>query len=172
MSYSIAEQLNILKNPDRPNAKVYIDCIFTDFIELSGDRLFGDDPSIIGGVVFIDRNPVSIIAQLRGRNIEEHVKYNFSMTHPEGFRKSLRLMKQAEKFYRPIICFVDTIGAFPGKHAEECGQAAAIANNLMEMMCLEVLYNRVFPTARYACSRRQCIPACSRAVRGAARKFL
>lgn len=138
MVYSISKQLNILKHTDRPHAKMYIDHIFADFVELSGDRLFGDDPSIIGGVAFLDDIPVTLIGQLRGRNIEEQVKFNFSMPYPEGFRKSLRLMKQAEKFHRPIICFVDTIGAYPGKQAEERGQAIAIANNLMEMMCLRV----------------------------------
>ena len=138
MSYSMSEKLNILKYTNRPNAKSYIDLIFTDFIELSGDRLFGEDSSIIGGVAFLNNLPVTVIGQLRGNNIDEQVKYNFSMTHPEGFRKALRLMKQAEKFHRPIICFVDTIGAYPGKQAEESGQAAAIANNLMEMMYLKV----------------------------------
>ncbi len=96
MDYSIAEKLNILKHTSRPNAKSYIDLIFTDFIELSGDRLYGDDPSIIGGIGFIDNIPFTVIGQLRGRNIEEHVKFSFSVTHPEGFRKSLRLIKQAE----------------------------------------------------------------------------
>lgn len=138
MNYSISEKLNILKHTSRPNARAYIDLIFTDFIELSGDRLYGDDPSIIGGIGFIDNIPFTVIGQLRGSNIEEQIKFNFSMTHPEGFRKSLRLMKQAEKFQRPVICFIDTIGAYPGKQAEERGQAYAIANNLMEMMTLKV----------------------------------
>ena len=138
MNYSISEQLSILKNQNRPNAKMYIDSIFTDFIELNGDRLFGDDSSIIGGVALLGNAPVTVIGQLRGRNIEEQVEFNFSMTHPEGFRKSLRLMKQAEKFHRPVICFVDTIGAYPGRQAEERGQASAIANNLMEMICLKI----------------------------------
>lgn len=138
MDYSISENLNILKQTNRPNAKSYIDLIFTDFIELSGDRLFGDDPSIASGIALLDDSPVTIVGQLRGSNIEEQIKFNFSMTHPEGFRKSLRLIKQAEKFHRPVICFVDTIGAYPGKQAEERGQAVAIANNLMEMICLKV----------------------------------
>lgn len=138
MDHSVSTQMNILKNQDRPNSAVYIDCIFTDFIELSGDRLFGDDPSIIGGLALLDGLPVTVIGQLRGQNFEEQIKFNYSMTHPEGFRKSLRLMKQAEKFKRPIICFIDTIGAYPGKQAEERGQAYAIANNLMEMMTLKV----------------------------------
>ena len=138
MDYSISENLDILKRTNRPNAKSYIDLIFTDFVELSGDRLFGDDPSIVSGIALLDDSPVTIVGQLRGSNIEEQIKFNFSMTHPEGFRKSLRLMKQAAKFHRPVICFVDTIGAYPGKQAEERGQAVAIANNLMEMMCLKV----------------------------------
>lgn len=138
MNYLAIEQSNILNHTDRPNAKVYIENIFTDFVELSGDRLYGDDRSIIGGIALLDDISVTIIGQLRGRNIDEQVKYNFSMPHPEGFRKTLRLMKQAEKFHRPIICFVDTIGAYPGKQAEERGQASAIANNLMEMMFLKV----------------------------------
>lgn len=138
MSSSITNQLNVLKHSNRPNAREYINYIFTDFVELSGDRLFGDDPSIVSGIALLDDSPVTIVAQLRGSNLEEQIKFNFSMTHPEGFRKSLRLMKQAEKFHRPVICFVDTIGAYPGKQAEERGQAAAIANNLMEMMCLKV----------------------------------
>lgn len=138
MGYSILEHLNILKHTNRPNSKLYIDLIFTDFIELGGDRLFGDDSSIVGGIAFLNNIPVTVIGQLRGNNIDEQVKFNFSMAHPEGFRKALRLMKQAEKFYRPVICFIDTIGAYPGKQAEERGQAAAIANNLMEMMYLRV----------------------------------
>lgn len=138
MEQSILKQMNILKNKDRPNAVFYIAYIFNDFIEISGDRLFGDDPSILSGIGFLNEMPVTVIGQLRGNNVAEQIKYNFSMSHPEGFRKSLRLMKQAEKFNRPIICFVDTIGAYPGKQAEERGQASAIANNLMEMMFLKV----------------------------------
>ena len=130
--------MSILKNNSRPNLAAYIICIFTDFIEMSGDRLFGDDPSIISGIAFLNDYPVTVIGQLRGQSAVEQMECNFSMTHPEGFRKSLRLMKQAEKFRRPIICFVDTIGAYPGKQAEERGQASAIANNLMEMMLLKV----------------------------------
>ena len=138
MECSISDYLNILGNLNRPNAKTYIEYIFSDFIELSGDRLFGDDLSIIGGIAFLNDIPVTVIGQLRGHNSDEQAKYNFSMTQPEGFRKALRLMKQAEKFHRPVICFVDTIGAYPGKHAEERGQHVAVANNLMEMMCLKI----------------------------------
>jgi acetyl-CoA carboxylase carboxyl transferase subunit alpha len=138
MEQSFSTQMNILNDKDRPNSVAYINCIFSDFIELSGDRLFGDDPSIIGGLAFLDDIPVTVIGQLRGNSLEEQINFNYSMTHPEGFRKALRLMKQAEKFKRPIICFIDTIGAYPGKQAEEHGQASAIANNLMEMMYLKV----------------------------------
>lgn len=138
MGNLISTQMNILKNKDRPNSAIYIDCIFSNFIELSGDRIFGDDSSIVGGVALLNDFPVTVIGQLRGRNLAEQIKVNYSMAHPEGFRKSIRLMKQAEKFNRPIICFIDTIGAYPGKQAEERGQASAIANNLMEMMFLKV----------------------------------
>jgi len=127
-----------LRKSNRPNAKQYIDCIFEDFIELSGDRISGDDSSLIGGIGLLDNSPVTIIAQLRGNSFSEQIKYNYSMTLPEGFRKSLRLMKQAEKFRRPVICIVDTIGAFPGELAEMRGQSVAIANNISELMYLKV----------------------------------
>lgn len=130
--------LELLKKIDRPNAKTYIKYIFNEFIELSGDRLYSDDPAIICGLAYLNNIPITVIAQLRGNNIEEQMRFNFSMLHPEGYRKSLRLMKQAEKFNRPIICFVDTIGAYPGVEAEERGQASAIANNIMEMLFLKV----------------------------------
>jgi len=127
----------IAHHHDRPNSKYYIETLFPDFIEISGDRLYGDDPSIIGGIATINDIPTTVIGQLRGRDIEERIKYNFSMSKPEGYRKTLRLMKQAEKFERPIICFVDTLGAHPGKEAEERGQGNAIANCLMECMYLK-----------------------------------
>ena len=129
--------LKIVHHPQRPNAKYYIENIFPDFIELSGDRLYGDDPSVMGGIASLNGIPVTIIGQLKGRNTAEHVKYNFSMSKPEGYRKILRLMKQAEKFKRLVICFVDTFGAYPGKDAEERGQANAIANCLMKSMYLQ-----------------------------------
>lgn len=130
--------LKITHHHKRPNAKFYIENIFPDFIELQGDRLYGDDPSVVGGIVALDGMPVTVIGQLKGRNTEEHIKYNFSMSKPEGYRKILRLMKQAEKFKRPLICFVDTFGAYPGKEAEERGQGNAIANCLMESMYLQI----------------------------------
>ena len=135
---NVSEKLVIVQNELRPNFYDFVHRIFPNFIEMHGDRLFGDDPSIVGGIASINNIAVTVIGQVRGRNIEENLRYNFSMSHPEGFRKSLRLMKQAEKFHRPIICFVDTLGAYPGIEAENRGQSAAIANNLMEMMMLKV----------------------------------
>ena len=136
--YTISEKLEITQNPDRPNVLDYINIVFPDFLEMHGDRLYGDDPSVVGGVASLNNTPLTIIGQMRGHTIQENIKYNFSMSHPEGFRKSLRLMKQAEKFHRPIVCFIDTLGAYPGVEAETRGQSAAIANNLMEMMSLKV----------------------------------
>lgn len=131
------EYLQIIRHPNRPNTGDCIEYLFPEFIELCGDRLHGDDVAIIGGIAEYQKVPVTIIGQLKGRNMNEHVQYNFSMSHPEGYRKVLRLMKQAEKFKRPIICFVDTLGAYPGKEAEENGQAVAIGNCLMEVMHLK-----------------------------------
>lgn len=130
--------LELLDDPCRPNARELIEKIFTGFVELSGDRVFGDDPALIGGIALLANIPVTVIAQLRGKNIQEQMQYHFSMSYPEGYRKALRLMLQAEKFHRPIICFVDTIGAFPGRAAEERGQAVAIANNIKAMIGLKV----------------------------------
>lgn len=127
----------ILNHNNRPNSKDYIDLIFSDFIELSGDRLAGDDPAIVCGIALIDNMPVTVVGQLRGRNIEENMNYNFSMMHPDGYRKALRLMKQSEKFRRPVVCFVDTIGAYPGVVAEQNNQASAISNMIMEMLYLK-----------------------------------
>ncbi len=133
----VVDFLKIAHHQERPNAKYYIENIFPDFIELSGDRLYGDDPSVVGGIATLDGIPVTVIGQLKGRNTEENIKYNFSMSKPEGYRKILRLMKQAEKFKRTVICLVDTFGAYPGKEAEERGQGNAIANCLMESMYLQ-----------------------------------
>jgi len=133
----VVDFLKIAHHHERPNAQYYIENIFPDFIELSGDRLYGDDPSVVGGIATIDGMPVTVMGQLKGRNTEENIKYNFSMSKPEGYRKILRLMKQAEKFKRTVICFVDTFGAYPGKEAEERGQGNAIANCLMESMYLQ-----------------------------------
>ncbi len=122
----------------RPTAKEFIDYLCNDFIELKGDRLFRDDKSIIGGIGSINGNVVTIIAQQKGKSLEENLERNFAMPHPEGYRKTLRLMKQAEKFRRPIITLIDTPGAYPGIGAEERGQGEAIARNLLEMSDLSV----------------------------------
>jgi acetyl-CoA carboxylase carboxyl transferase subunit alpha len=132
------EKVTLAKLVERPTALDYIERIFTDFIELHGDRLFGDDPAIVGGIGKLNGRPVTIIGQQKGRDTKEYIKRNFGMPNPEGYRKALRLMKQAEKFNRPVICFVDTPGAYPGIGAEERGQGEAIARNLMEMASLKV----------------------------------
>nr|WP_307506391.1 acetyl-CoA carboxylase carboxyltransferase subunit alpha [Paeniclostridium ghonii] len=130
------DKLSLAKLMERPTALDYIERVFDNFIELHGDRNFADDASIVGGVAFLGDIPVTVIGQQKGRNTKENIKRNFGMPHPEGYRKALRLMKQAEKFKRPIICFVDTPGAFCGIGAEERGQGEAIAVNLMEMSAL------------------------------------
>lgn len=127
------EKVTIAKLVERPTALDYIERIFDDFLEFHGDRYFSDDASIVGGIAKLNNIPVTIVAIQKGRNTKENIKRNFGMPHPEGYRKALRLMKQAEKFNRPIICFVDTPGAFCGIGAEERGQSEAIAKNLMEM---------------------------------------
>lgn len=134
MKKTLEEHLKITSDPMRPNATDYIGYIFSDFIEIHGDRLFGDDPSIITGIGLLDDIPVTIIGQNRGKDLKEQIKYHYSMNYPEGYRKALRAVKQAEKFKRPVICFVDTLGAYPGKGAEERGQSNAIATSLMKMM--------------------------------------
>ena len=133
------DKVKIARLVERPTALDYINKIFTNFIEFHGDRLYGEDLSIVGGIATINGIPVTIIGQQKGRNLEENIERNFGMPHPEGYRKALRLMKQAEKFKRPIICFVDTPGAFCGIGAEERGQGEAIARNLLEMSDLETI---------------------------------
>ncbi|MDD3397130.1 MAG: acetyl-CoA carboxylase carboxyltransferase subunit alpha [Clostridia bacterium] len=128
----------LARHPKRPTAKVLINHLFDNFIELHGDRLFGDDKSIIGGLGLLDKMPVTVIAQEKGETTEDKIVRNFGMCHPEGYRKSLRLMKQAEKFNRPVVLIIDTPGAYPGIGAEERGQASAIATNLTEMIDLKV----------------------------------
>lgn len=132
------ERLEIARDINRPKVTDYIDALFEDFIELSGDRLGKEDASILGGIAFFEGMPVTVIGHRKGSNLEENIKYNFGMPGPEGYRKALRLMKQAEKFHRPVITFVDTPGAYPGKEAEENGQSIAIAENLAEMSALKV----------------------------------
>jgi acetyl-CoA carboxylase carboxyl transferase subunit alpha len=131
------EKVKLARMPIRPTGLDYIERIFTGFLELHGDRLFGEDRAIVGGVAFFGDLPVTVIAQQKGRNTKENIARNFSMPHPEGYRKALRLMRQAEKFHRPVICFIDTPGAFCGLGAEERGQGEAIATNLAEMAMLK-----------------------------------
>lgn len=123
---------------ERPTTLDYIKYIFTDFVELHGDRLYGDDMAIVGGLAYLEGQPVTVVGHQKGKEVKENVSRNFGMPHPEGYRKALRLMRQAEKFNRPVICFVDTPGAFPGIGAEERGQGEAIARNLMELFCLKI----------------------------------
>ncbi|GGE52040.1 acetyl-coenzyme A carboxylase carboxyl transferase subunit alpha [Pullulanibacillus camelliae] len=132
------DRVQIARHMDRPTTLDYIPYLFTDFVECHGDRLFGDDAAIVSGIASYHGRPVTIIGEQRGRDTKENLSRNFGMPHPEGYRKALRLMKQAEKFGRPIITFIDTKGAFPGKTAEERGQGEAIARNLFEMAGLEV----------------------------------
>ncbi|QUI25556.1 acetyl-CoA carboxylase carboxyltransferase subunit alpha [Vallitalea pronyensis] len=132
------DKVQLVRMAERPTAEDYIHLIFDDFIELHGDRLYGDDQAIIGGIGKLNGMPVTVIGQQKGRTTKENIDRNFGMPHPEGYRKALRLMKQAEKFRRPIICFVDTPGAHCGIGAEERGQGEAIARNLYEMSMLKV----------------------------------
>ncbi|SFU59372.1 acetyl-CoA carboxylase carboxyltransferase subunit alpha [Clostridium sp. DSM 8431] len=131
------DKVNLARNKERPIGKYYIDNIFDNFIELHGDRAYGDDKAIVGGIAFLNGQPVTVIAICKGNNTKENIERNFGMPKPEGYRKALRLMKEAEKFKRPIICFVDTPGAFCGVSAEERGMGEAIAKNLFTMSRLE-----------------------------------
>ncbi|GLC88308.1 acetyl-CoA carboxylase carboxyltransferase subunit alpha [Lysinibacillus piscis] len=132
------DRVQVARHPERPTTLDYIEAMCENFIELHGDRTFGDDGAILGGIAFFEGQPVTIIGHQRGKSTKENIRRNFGMPHPEGYRKALRLMKQAEKFKRPIICFIDTKGAYPGKAAEERGQSEAIARNLVEMAGLTV----------------------------------
>lgn len=132
------DRVQVARHQERPTTLDYIDIIFTEFIEFHGDRLYGDDEAIVSGIAYYQDEPVTVIGHQRGRDTKENIRRNFGMPHPEGYRKALRHMKQANKFNRPIICFIDTKGAYPGKAAEERGQSEAIARNLMEMAGLRV----------------------------------
>lgn len=132
------EKLKLTRSNGRPTGLSFIENIFEDFIEFHGDRRFADDGAIVGGIACLNGRPVTVIAIEKGRELKEKVSRNFGAPNPEGYRKALRLMKQAEKFGRPVVCFVDTSGAFCGIGAEERGQGQAIAENLMEMMDLKV----------------------------------
>lgn len=130
------ERMQLVHTSGRPTVRDYIPLIFTDFYEMHGDRLYGDDKAIMGGIARLDGRPVTIIAQVKGRDLNENKACNFAMPHPEGYRKALRLARQAEKFHRPVICFIDTPGAFCGIAAEERGMGEAIAKNIAEFMML------------------------------------
>lgn len=137
-SLSAWDRVLLARHQDRPNAKMVIEGVFDDFIELHGDRAYEDDKAIIGGIGLLNHQAITIIAQQKGKTTEENIACNFAMPHPEGYRKALRLMKQAEKFNRPIITIIDTPGAYPGLGAEARGQGAAIAKNLFTMSDLKV----------------------------------
>lgn len=130
------DRVQAARSKDRPTSVSYIEQLFTDPFELHGDRRFGDDAAVIGGIAYLDSLPVTYIAIEKGKDTLGHIQHNFGSPKPEGYRKALRLMKQAEKFSRPVICLIDTAGAFCGADAEERGQGQAIAENLMEMMGL------------------------------------
>lgn len=135
------ERVKLARDNHRPTGLDYIKNIFQGFMEFHGDRCYSDDPAIVGGIATLGKNPVTVIAIEKGHTAKERSYRNFGAPHPEGYRKALRLMKQAEKFGRPIICFIDTSGAYCGVGAEERGQGQAIAENLMEMstLCVPVI---------------------------------
>ena len=130
------QRIQIARHPKRPTLLDYVGMIFTDFTELHGDRLFRDDPAMVGGLAYLDGRPVTVIGQQKGRDTKENLQRNFGMPHPEGYRKALRLMEQAAKFGRPIISLVDVVGAYPGIEAEERGQGEAVARGIREMAAL------------------------------------
>jgi acetyl-CoA carboxylase carboxyl transferase subunit alpha len=132
------ERVQLARHPKRPHTSDYISRIFTGFSELHGDRFFGDDAAVIGGFGLLDGAPVMVIGQEKGRDTKQKLHRNFGMPKPEGYRKAMRLMQMAAKFHRPIVTFLDTMGAYPGIDAEERGQAEAIAHNLREMSRLGV----------------------------------
>lgn len=132
------DKVFVSRHPERPYTLDYIQNMTTDFIELHGDRLCGDDPAIVGGLCKIDGRKVMLIGHQKGRTVEEKLHRNFGMPNPEGYRKALRLYKMAERFNIPVVCLIDTPGAYPGMEAEEHGQGEAIARNLMEMAGLKV----------------------------------
>lgn len=132
------ERVKLARDKKRPTGKDYIETLFEKFYEFHGDRLFADDKALVGGIAYFKGKPVTVIVQEKGRGTKENILHNFGMCSPEGYRKSLRLMKQAEKFGRPVICLVDTPGAYCGLEAEERGQGEAIARNIYEMSALKV----------------------------------
>lgn len=139
--FTAAERVTIARHPKRPDITDYVDGMFTDFFEMKGDRLEREDAAVLGGIALYHGEPVTVIGTRKGKTLEEKLRCNFGMPGPEGYRKALRLMRQAEKFGRPIITFIDTGGAYPGTEAEEKGQGEAIAQNLFEMsrLCVPVI---------------------------------
>lgn len=133
---SAYDKVLLARSKGRPTGTAFIENIFDRFVELHGDRRFADDTAVIGGLAFLDGMPVTVIAIEKGTDTKERLRRNFGMPNPEGYRKALRLMKQAEKFHRPVVCLVDTSGAYCGLGAEERGQGQAIAENLMELSSL------------------------------------
>jgi len=132
------QRCQLARHPDRPYTMDYLHSVFTDFIELHGDRRYSDDPSVVAGFAVFDGSPVAVVGHQKGRDTAEKLRRNFGMPRPDGYRKALRVMRLAERFSKPVISFVDTPGAYPGMDAEERGQAEAIANNLLEMARLAV----------------------------------
>jgi acetyl-CoA carboxylase carboxyl transferase subunit alpha len=132
------QRCQIARHPERPYTLEYIGAVFSDFMQLHGDRRFADDPAIVAGFALFDGEPVAVVGHQKGRDTTEKLRRNFGMPRPEGYRKAMRVMRLAARFNRPIISFVDTPGAYPGIHAEERGQAEAIADNLVEMSRLPV----------------------------------
>jgi len=130
------QRVQVARHPKRPYTLDYLRTVFTDFVEMHGDRLFRDDPAIVGGWARLDGETVMVVGTQKGRDTKENLKRDFGMAHPEGYRKALRLMKLAEKFHAPVITLIDIAGAHPGLGAEERGQASAIATNLIEMAAL------------------------------------
>ncbi len=132
------QTVQIARHPQRPTSLDYINLIFQEFTELHGDRLFGDDPAMIGGLAFLEGQPVMVIGEQKGKDTKDNVHRNFGMPQPEGYRKALRLMQHADRFNLPVVTFIDTPGAYPGLSAEERGQGEAIARNLREMAVMGV----------------------------------
>ena len=132
------ERMQLIKNIHRPSVEQYVSALVEDFIEFHGDRAFGDDAAIYGGIGLLDGRAVTVVGHRKGHSTEENIRYNFGMAHPEGYRKAMRLFDQAEKFGRPIVCLVDTQGAFCGTEAEERGQGNAIADNLIALAGMRV----------------------------------
>ncbi len=132
------ERVELARNSSRPTSLDYIEMLFDDFLELKGDRSFGDDPAMIGGIGFFSGRAVTVVGHQKGRNLKENLYRNYGMANPEGYRKALRLIKEAEKFGRPVITFIDTPGAYPGLSSEERGIGEAIARNLKELSRVSV----------------------------------